>query len=78
MMLGFIIAVIKEGLDSADNIFNIPSVDSLPGDDVPAPYFIVGDNVFGINKDLRILLQNVICNIMREYLIIDYQEHVEL
>ena len=39
---------LKEGLESPNNIFNIP----LPGDDVPIPYYIVGDNAFGINKSL--------------------------
>jgi hypothetical protein len=37
---------------SPNNIFNLPEVKSLPGDDVPVPYYIVGDNAFGINKRL--------------------------
>ncbi|XP_060598125.1 uncharacterized protein LOC132751923, partial [Ruditapes philippinarum] len=43
---------LKEGLESPDNIFNLPEEKSLPGDDVPVPYYIVGDNAFGINKSL--------------------------
>ncbi|KAK1892930.1 Protein ALP1-like [Dissostichus eleginoides] len=35
-----------------NNIFNLPEEKSLPGDDVPVPYYIVGDNAFGINKRL--------------------------
>ena len=43
---------LKEGLESPNNIFNLPEEKSLPGDDVPVPYYIVGDNAFGINKSL--------------------------
>ena len=43
---------LKEGLESPNNIFNLPEEKSLPGDDVPVPYYIVGDNAFGINKRL--------------------------
>ena len=43
---------LKEGLQSPNNIFNLPEERSLPGDDVPVPYYIVGDNAFGINKPL--------------------------
>ena len=43
---------LKEGLESPNNIFNIPEEKSLPGDDVPIPYYIVEDNAFGINKSL--------------------------
>jgi hypothetical protein len=42
----------QEGLESPNNIFNLPEEKSLPGDDVPVPYYIVGDNAFGINKRL--------------------------
>ncbi|KAK1901546.1 Transmembrane GTPase fzo1 [Dissostichus eleginoides] len=41
---------LKEGLESPNNIFNLPEEKSLPGDDVPVPYYIIGDNAFGINK----------------------------
>ena len=43
---------LKEGLESPNNICNLPEEKSLPGDDVPVPYYIVGDNAFGINKRL--------------------------
>ncbi|XP_041349423.1 uncharacterized protein LOC121368741 [Gigantopelta aegis] len=43
---------LKEGLESPNNIFNLPEEKSLPGDDFPVPYYIVGDNAFGINKSL--------------------------
>lgn len=43
---------LKEGLESSNNVFNLPKEKQLPGDDVPVPYFIVGDNAFGINKRL--------------------------
>ncbi|PIK50928.1 putative nuclease HARBI1 [Apostichopus japonicus] len=43
---------LKEGLERTNNIFNLPKEKSLPGDDVPVPYYIVGDNAFGINKRL--------------------------
>ena len=43
---------LKEGLESPKNIFNIPEKKSLPGDDVPIQYCIVGDNAFGIHKSL--------------------------
>jgi hypothetical protein len=43
---------LKEGLESPNNIFNLPEEKSLPGDDVPVPYYIVGDNAFEINKRL--------------------------
>ncbi|KAJ4934775.1 hypothetical protein JOQ06_007557 [Pogonophryne albipinna] len=43
---------LKEGLESPNNIFNLPENKYLPGDDVPVPYYIVGDNAFGINKSL--------------------------
>ena len=43
---------LKEGLENPKNIFNIPEKKSLPGDDVPIPYCIVGDNAFGIHKSL--------------------------
>jgi hypothetical protein len=43
---------LKEGLESPNNIFNLPEEKSLPGYDVPIPYYIVGDNAFGINKRL--------------------------
>jgi hypothetical protein len=35
-------------------LFNLPEEKSLPGDDVPVPYYIVGDNdnAFVINKRL--------------------------
>ena len=39
-------------MKSPNNIFNLPEEKSLPGDDVPVPYYIVGDNAFGINKRL--------------------------
>ena len=42
----------KDGLESPNNIFNIPKEKSLPGDDVPIPYCIVEDNAFGITKSL--------------------------
>jgi hypothetical protein len=29
---------LKEGLESPNNIFNLPEEKSLPGDDVPVPY----------------------------------------
>jgi hypothetical protein len=45
-------SLLKEGLESPNNIFNLPEEKSLPGDDVPVPYYIVGDNAFGINKRL--------------------------
>jgi hypothetical protein len=43
---------LKEGVESPNNIFNLTEEKSLPGDDVPVPYYIVGDNAFGINKRL--------------------------
>ena len=43
---------LKEGMESANNMFHLPAERSLPGDDVPIPYFIVGDNAFGINRSL--------------------------
>ncbi|CAG2239080.1 unnamed protein product [Mytilus edulis] len=43
---------LKEGLESSNNVFNLPEEKQLPGDDVPVPYFIVGDNAFGIDKRL--------------------------
>ena len=43
---------LREGLESPNNIFNLHEEKSLPGDDVPVPYYIVGDNAFGINKRL--------------------------
>ena len=43
---------LKEDLESPNDIFNIPEEKSLPGDDVPVPYYIVGDNELGINKRL--------------------------
>jgi hypothetical protein len=43
---------LKEDLESPNDIFNIPEEKSLPGDDVPVPYYIVGDNAFEINKHL--------------------------
>ena len=39
-------------MESANNMFHLPEKRSLPGDDVPIPYFIVGDNAFGINRSL--------------------------
>jgi hypothetical protein len=43
---------LREGLESPNSIFNLPEERSLPGDDVSVPYYIVGDNAFGINKRL--------------------------
>lgn len=43
---------LKEGLDSNETTINIPTEESLPGDDVPIPYFLVADNGFGINRYL--------------------------
>jgi hypothetical protein len=37
---------LKEGLESPNNIFNLPEEKSLPGDNIPVPYYIVGDNAF--------------------------------
>ncbi|KAJ4939306.1 hypothetical protein JOQ06_028756, partial [Pogonophryne albipinna] len=48
---------LKEGLESPNNIFNLPEEKSLPGDDVPVPYYIVRHNAFGINKSLMNLLR---------------------
>ena len=39
-------------MKSPNNIFNLPEDKFLPVDDVPVPYYIVGDNAFGINKRL--------------------------
>ena len=43
---------LNEGLESPNNIFNLPEEKSLPGHDVPVLYYIVGDNAFGINNRL--------------------------
>jgi len=43
---------LKEGLENPNNPFHLPENKPLPGDDVPVPYFIIGDNAFGINKTL--------------------------
>jgi len=43
---------LKEGLQNPNNPFHLPEDKLLPGDDVPVPYFIIGDNAFGINKAL--------------------------
>ena len=43
---------LKEGLENTNNPFHLPEDKLLPGDDVPVPYFIIGDNAFGINKTL--------------------------
>ena len=43
---------LKRFLEGPNNIFNLPEEKSLPGDDVPVPYYIVGDNVLGIKKRL--------------------------
>jgi len=41
---------LKEGLENPNNPFHLPEDKPLPGDDVPVPYFITGNNAFGINK----------------------------
>jgi hypothetical protein len=51
---------LKEGLESLNNIFNLPEERSLPGDNVPVPYYIVGDNAgmtfwFWSSKSIRLL-----------------------
>jgi hypothetical protein len=43
---------LKECLDSKDNVLNMPAPSPLPGDDVDVPYFIIGDNAFGIQPYL--------------------------
>ena len=43
---------LNEGMESPNNIFNLHDNKFLPVDDVPVPYYIVGDNAFGINKRL--------------------------
>ena len=43
---------LKECLDSATNVLNLPEASPLPGDDVALPYFIIGDNAFGIQPEL--------------------------
>ena len=37
---------------SPNNIFSFPEKKYFPGNNVPIPYYIVGDNAFGINKSL--------------------------
>jgi len=43
---------LKEGLENSNNPFHLPADKLLPGDDVLVPYFIIGDNAFGITKTL--------------------------
>jgi len=43
---------LKEGLENPNNPFHLPEDKPLPGDDVPVPYFIIGNNAFGINRTL--------------------------
>ena len=43
---------LKEGLEIPNNPFHLPEDKPLPGDEVPVPYFIIGDNAFGINETL--------------------------
>jgi hypothetical protein len=62
---------LKEGLENRNNIFNLPEEKSLPGDDVPVPYYIVGDNPFGINK--RLMNPFVIRNMEHHERIFNYR-----
>ena len=43
---------LKEGLENPNNPFHLPEDKPLPGDDVPVPSFIIGNNSFGINETL--------------------------
>ena len=62
---------LKEGLENPNNIFNLPEEKSLTGDDVPVPYYIVGDNAFGINK--RLMNPFVIRNMEHHERIFNYR-----
>ena len=57
---------LKEGMESPNNIFNLPEEKYLPGDDVPVPYYIVGNNGFGINKRLMNPFPSETWSTMRE------------
>ena len=62
---------LKEGMESPNNIFNFPEEKFLPVDDVPVPYYIVGDNAFGISK--RLMNPFVIRNMEHHERIFDYR-----
>ena len=43
---------LKEGLENPNNPFPLFEDKPLPGDDVPVPHFIIGDNAFVVSKTL--------------------------
>ena len=47
-----------------NNPFHLPEDKPLPGDDVPVPYFIIGNNALGINKTLMnpFSIRNIDCH----------------
>ena len=55
---------LKEVHENPNNPFHLPEDKLLPGDDVPVPYFITGNNVFGINKTLMnpFSIRNIDCH----------------
>jgi len=55
---------LKEGLEKSNNPSHLPEDKPLPGDDVPVPYFIIGNNAFGINKTLinPFSIRNIDCH----------------
>ena len=65
---------LNEGMESPNNIFNLHEDKFLPVDDVPVPYYIVGDNAFGINKRLMNPLPSETWSTMRDYLTTDSPE----
>ena len=55
---------LKEVHENPNNPFHLPEDKPLPGDDVPVPYFIIGNNALGINKTLMnpFSIRNIDCH----------------